>query len=568
VIPVDDFDLDAGEFEVIETEGGPEVIVSHDLTDEDAAKLDFLDAEADERARVCRHGDLFILSVERRLASDQVVAAFKRSWEAGGWIVGAVPVENGYHIIVVRPRLHAMRPVSMVERALDARGEQVVESVTTSRCSAKAPKMSQPLLVRMPTRGRPEQALRVLGLYRSMAETAVPIEVIIDYDDVTMNNAVVLQRLYDLDCLIFVGAHKSKIEACNSGRIDDWQILVLASDDMVPVKRGYDTKIVEHMRAHFPLFDGALCFDDGYNKSHSHNQPGKPILCTLPVMGRHLHDAFGYVYDPRFRSICCDNAATEIQTAMNRMVFVDELLIEHRHHAAGKASVDALYKHNDGKWSEHDHRVFRELADTRQPGSQFMFDAPEMVLSILVCSTYARAKQLGKLVDYLRAQMREYPREVELVVEIDGGGMKVGEKRQRLLERAVGTYVAFVDDDDWVAHDYVRRIVTALRATPGADCCSLEGVLVENGGTPQRFTHSVKWDGWYTKDQVHYRTPNHLSCIRLDHALAVGFVAKDVGEDHEFSTKVRSLLKIEADTGPAPLYYYWFNAKSSVQARS
>ncbi len=91
--------------------------------------------------------------------------------------------------------------------------------------------------------------------------------------------------------------------------------------------------------------------------------------------------------------------------------------------------------------------------------------------------------------------------------------------------------------------------------------------MTVDGENPQRFEHSIKYDGWYTKDGVHYRTPNHLSVVRCELARKVGFVSKNVGEDHDYSMRLRPLLKTEASTGETPLYFYFYRPKQSVQTK-
>lgn len=555
MIPVDEVEVVSSEHrrigEVIEVD-------MLALSDDEQVAFDFVDAQLDAQA-LSLQCDMFVASIPSTMASDRVVGALKLAWEAGGWIAGAFPVGGGYQFVLARGRVDSS---SMVAKALKIREENdfplASTSVTRVVVEGREPKMSTPLLVRMPTRGRPEQALRVLQRYRSMAQSHVAIEVVIDTDDEMMNCALVLQQLCDLDVVITVGNHKSKIEAVNGGRVDDWSILVLASDDMCPVVQGYDARIVEEMNKHFPLRDGALNFNDSYNRDHVRS--GQPILNTLPIIGRHLWEQFGYVYHPSYGSLYVDDEFTELMTQMRRLVFIDDVIIEHRHYAAGKAPKDVLYTHNDDKWGALDKQLFEQRSQLRQPNSQFAFDAPPLLLSILICSTTARRASFNRLVGHLRAQMRAWPRQVELVVDIDDGEKTIGQKRNGLLERAVGTYVAFVDDDDWVSHDYVDRIVTALIDNE-ADCVSLEGIITTDGENPERFTHSIEHDHWYSASGVHFRSINHLNAVRRSIALKVGFPSKNFGEDHDYSRALRPFLKSEANTGNSPLYYYWYRSK-------
>ncbi len=530
-----------------------------EVDSEDHDKLSYIDASIEPLATQLS-GDMFDVGVSYDFASRDVIFALKRMWEAGGWIVGVFDRGDSAQVVFVRPRGGSSSNTltsSLVvrsEKNPDPRSESTERVVNV--CS---PKTSNPLLVRMPTRGRPEQALSVLAQYRSRAAEHVKIEVVIDEDDSSMNNTQVLQRLCELDCVVSIERNRSKIEAVNGGRVDDWAVLVLASDDMVPIVDGYDQRILDAMCRHFPLLDGAVYFDDGYNRDHA--LPGKPVLCTLPIMGRHLYEQFGYVYYPGYGSLYSDNEQTELLSSMRRIAFVDECIIEHKHHAAGKAAFDELYKFNDDKFGNADKRLFEERSKMQRPGSQFSFDAPPMLLSILICSTRARSGYLNRLLEHLRAQVGRFQRQVELCVAVDDGEQTIGEKRQALLERAVGHYVAFVDDDDWVSHDYVELVRSAVRSCE-VDCASLRGIMTTNGERPEYFHHSLDYDSWFTDKTtgLHCRTPNHLNAVRRELALKAGFPSKSFGEDHSYSKALYPLLKTEAKIDSL-LYYYWFRSR-------
>jgi hypothetical protein len=84
-------------------------------------------------------------------------------------------------------------------------------------------------------------------------------------------------------------------------------------------------------------------------------------------------------------------------------------------------------------------------------------------LSILVGTTTKRPEQCKKLVDFLCAQIEEAKRDdVEVVWLGDNLKCSSGLKRQRLLACAIGKYLAYVDDDDWVSDDYVKEITNAI----------------------------------------------------------------------------------------------------------
>jgi hypothetical protein len=400
------------------------------------------------------------------------------------------------------------------------------------------------LLVRMPTRGRPAQAIEVLTQYRVRAGMPITIEVVIDEDDEQMMAAEVIQRLYALGCIITVGRHKSKVEAVNGGRRDlEWDVLLLASDDMVPVVDSYAVRVMHAMEEHFPQLDGAVYFADGYANER---------LVTLPIIGKRLYAQFGYVYHSDYKSLVCDQEQMDVFVEMNRLKYVDEQIIEHRHWVVG-AKKDATYERNDALYGADKETYERRKVDK--------FGLPPLDFSVLICSLPSRKAQKDRLLDYLWSQITTFTRgfhsRIEVIVD-DREAITIGEKRQSLLERARGKYIAFIDDDDWVSYDYVQRIVRSIANDADPDCLSLAGVMTTAGSSPEMFYNSIAHKEWYSKDRVHYRCPTHLSPVRRTLALKAGFPAVSHAEDYQYSSRLRELLKTEASTGPKALYYYYY----------
>lgn len=516
-----------------------------ELNEEEQAQFDFVDSHLENAALDAAQSGakMFTVPVRREYASDKVVAALERVWESGGYVVGTFPVEEGYRFVIGRARVHVMQP-------------QAMPGLVDLGSASSAPEGKR-LLVRMPTRGRAHQALTVLEAYRTLAGMPVSIEVIIDEDDAEMNRGEVLQRMVTLGCTVTVGKHKTKIEACNGGRVSEWDILVLASDDMVPRVDGYAKRIVEEMDKHWPHLDGALHFNDGYALDR---------VNTLSIMGRRYYDQFGYVYNPAYKSVFCDDEHTEVARAMGRLVYVDDVIIEHRHPASSPTvKKDALYTRNDALW-DADAETCKRRRSTVRRHAQWGFDSPPLWLSIGILSFGNRAHLLGRVLNELYRQIMLRPRQVEVIIDHDPAG-SLGDKRQRILDKARGKFVAFVDDDDYVAHDYIERVVGALERDPEADCTSLVGTLTTNGGRPERFEHSLKYTEWKTVNGVHERSPNHLNAVRLELAREVGFGNLTYTEDHFYSKGLVGKLKREASTGDAPLYHYWFFDKVAYQKK-
>jgi hypothetical protein len=77
--------------------------------------------------------------------------------------------------------------------------------------------------------------------------------------------------------------------------------------------------------------------------------------------------------------------------------------------------------------------------------------------------------------------------------------------------------VCYIDDDDRVSETYISDILSIL-LNNDVDCCSLVGEITIDGGVPQKFIHSLKYEGWFDEgegaDKVYYRNPNHLNVIK------------------------------------------------------
>lgn len=176
-----------------------------------------------------------------------------------------------------------------------------------------------------------------------------------------------------------------------------------------------------------------------------------------------------------------------------------------------------------------------------------------------------RARLHDRLLDGLFRQMRQDAIGEDLVqIKIDGDPTKhIGQKRRELVENACGKYVAFIDDDDRVSDDYLRRVLGAIKSDP--DCASLRGEMIamDHPGQPRRpFYHSLRYRAWFEEKEVYYRPPNHLNAVRRDLALQVPFLPLNFGEDKDFSYRLLPLLKTEASTGDdSPIYFYEYRRK-------
>lgn len=178
---------------------------------------------------------------------------------------------------------------------------------------------------------------------------------------------------------------------------------------------------------------------------------------------------------------------------------------------------------------------------------------PDVLFSILIPTVPWRSKKLKELLKQLDPQVARVA-SVELLVLRDNRIMSIGEKRNKLCSLSHGRYVAFVDDDDMVADDYVTSIVSEISASP--DVINFT-VRVEGHGPPKlcKYGLSLQHADLATEYQ---RKPNHIMAWKRELAVSVAFPDIAYGEDTLWAEEVAKRATSER-TIPRVLYTYRFD---------
>jgi hypothetical protein len=203
------------------------------------------------------------------------------------------------------------------------------------------------ILIKWPTRQRPalfRQSLEKWRAYLS-GQHAVHFVVTCDDDDATMQTPEMIAYMDGIDNLAYrFGDSRSKVEAINADvsgpdslALPDWQILILASDDMIPVERGFDDIVARDMQKHFPDLSGGLWYNDG--------GLGGDKLWTLAIMGRGLFDRLGYIYLDQYKSVYVDNDVQEVCRRIGKVKYIPRTIIKHEW--VNASGPDALHKRNE-----------------------------------------------------------------------------------------------------------------------------------------------------------------------------------------------------------------------------
>ena len=403
------------------------------------------------------------------------------------------------------------------------------------------------LLIKFPSRGRPDKFKYALFNYihKCTNKKKTSFLFTFDDDDTTMNNDNMREDIADLcgsmDYTIIYGVSDNKVHAINRDLKSfwNWNILLLASDDMIPVVKGYDEIIREKMITNYIDTDGVLWFNDGYAEDR---------LNTLVCMGKTYYLRFNYIYNPIYKSFFCDNEFMDVANKLKKQTYYYHTIIQHQHPSnTADVQEDSLYKHNQTYWNADERTYYHR--------KNYSYD-----VSVLICSLAERKDSLDKLLTSITNSIKKSGLRVQVLTNVDNREKSVGQKRNELVAQAEGKYSCFIDDDDAIDPDYFTEIEKALR--PNMDCLSLRGIYYFNGVEQKHFYHSMRFKSYAEDENGYYRPPNHLNVILTGFIKRICFPCKNHGEDTDFSLKLSqaNLIQTEAFISK-PLYFYYFQLK-------
>lgn len=188
-----------------------------------------------------------------------------------------------------------------------------------------------------------------------------------------------------------------------------------------------------------------------------------------------------------------------------------------------------------------------------------------MKLSILVPSVHTRRKTfLPKALDMLYDQVDclsiDEQKEVEILFLVDNKTMMLGNKRNTMIDIAQGKYVQFVDDDDRIAPDFLKTLLSATESD--ADCIVFHAEVRINDQEPKLCYYSKDNKKDFNRGDAFYRIPNHICCIKKEVSQKSSFPNIMYGEDSGYSKVLLPHLKSEYKIDKV-LYYYDYNIESS-----
>lgn len=178
------------------------------------------------------------------------------------------------------------------------------------------------------------------------------------------------------------------------------------------------------------------------------------------------------------------------------------------------------------------------------------------MLSVLICTLPERSKMLTKLLSELNRQISDGNYSAEILTQDDPRGVTIGAKRNKLINRAIGEYTAFIDDDDFVSINYMQLIFDAFKSNP--DCVGIVGRMFLNNNDLLFFHHSSKYVTYTTdKNNVLKKPAGHLNPIKRSITSKFKFIETNKSEDTDFAMRISESGIIKSEVFlEHPIYIY------------
>lgn len=227
--------------------------------------------------------------------------------------------------------------------------------------------MSAELIVLVPSRKRPQAAAELLAEAGRTSTASAKMFFAVDADDPTLDSyrgAIPSGNLW-----ITPATQRGSVAATNWAfenvlkHLSGLFAIGLMGDDVRPRTEGWDAKILEALRE---LGTGIVYGDDLIQ--------GKR-LPTHPFMTADIPRALGWLGLPTLKHLYVDNVLLELGKAADRIRYLPDVVLEHLHPVAGKASWDQVYQETSNKTSaEDDRRTF----EAWRHSAQFRIDVAKL----------------------------------------------------------------------------------------------------------------------------------------------------------------------------------------------
>lgn len=198
--------------------------------------------------------------------------------------------------------------------------------------------MNKHILFNFASRSRPSKFAKLVKQIHDYCTPPFTILAKVDEDDPVLD-----EYLYTPGVQFAVGISTSKINAINrSIPADGWDIIIDVSDDFCFTRPGFDD-IIRHECGP----DDYLHFPEPFADSEAKKGKQESIV-IMYCAGRDYFNRTGWIYNPVYLSLFCDNEGTAVARMNRRYKEMKEQIFFHAHPAAGYGVQDAQTKRTEG----------------------------------------------------------------------------------------------------------------------------------------------------------------------------------------------------------------------------
>jgi hypothetical protein len=219
------------------------------------------------------------------------------------------------------------------------------------------------LLIKYASRERPERFLAGMDNIFSTVGNIDNIRVVVsaDIDDASMNSKEMMDKINSFpNTIVYYGTSKNKIDATNRDLdslppgFEDWDIIANYADDQRFTAVGWDMIIMSDFRAVSPDFSHYIAYLDPDTNG---------ALSTLYIAGRKFYERFGFIYDPEFISLFCDNLVEDCAKALGKYHFNRTQIYRHHNPAYGykRFEVDDMFKRQQAVGWDIDQKTYYRI---------------------------------------------------------------------------------------------------------------------------------------------------------------------------------------------------------------
>jgi len=213
------------------------------------------------------------------------------------------------------------------------------------------------IITLVPTRGRPENALRLL---EAIKETAALTDLVFCIDDDEKElYAGVSEACKNLDWAQVVAAPRMGL----NGTLNHWanyyapeyRFVCFMGDDHLPKTGDWD-------------LDFAIAIGKNLGIAYGDDLIQGENLPTAVFMSADIINRLGFMSPPELKHLFMDNFWKHVGSELGNLNYLPEVIIEHMHYTVGKAEHDERYQAvNNAEMHLHDEQVFARYVQEQWP---------------------------------------------------------------------------------------------------------------------------------------------------------------------------------------------------------